>query len=200
MSVSEIISTLATLISIASSAAGLGYWLARQFDKIARQFEKIDMQFEKIDMKFKEVYLRFDKMDIQFKEMERRMERLERGIFSFNELLLKVLEEKDVISRTEAISLMAALQSMIPSSRTKYYTKEVENRLRELLGKDPEKYTLEDIKELERIADIMEDEYMVSGRKELIDYAAKLRVAALVLKVVFVEPKMRKLKEWPLEY
>jgi predicted RND superfamily exporter protein len=191
--VSEIISTLATLISIASSAAGLGYWLARQF-------EKIEMQFEKIDMKFKEVYLRFDKIDIQFKEMERRMERLERGIFSFNELLLKVLEEKDVISRTEAISLMAALQSMIPSSRTKYYTKEVENRLRELLGKDPEKYTLEDIKELERIADIMEDEYMVSGRKELIDYAAKLRVAALVLKVVFVEPKMRKLKEWPLGY
>lgn len=179
MSVSEIISTLAILISIASSAAGLGYWLARQFEKIARQFEKID---------------------IQFKEMERRMERLERGIFSFNELLLKVLEEKDVISRTEAISLMAALQSMIPSSRTKYYTKEVENRLRELLGKDPEKYTLEDIKELERIADIMEDEYMVSGRKELIDYAAKLRVAALVLKVVFVEPKMRKLKEWPLGY
>jgi len=193
LSVSEIISTLATLISIASSAAGLGYWLARQF-------EKIEMQFEKIDMKFKEVYLRFDKIDIQFKEIERRMERLERGIFSFNELLLKVLEEKDVISRTEAISLMAALQSMIPSSRTKYYTKEVENRLRELLGKDPEKYTLEDIKELERIADIMEDEYMVSGRKELIDYAAKLRVAALVLKVVFVEPKMRKLKEWPLEY
>ena len=186
MSVSEIISTLATLISIASSAAGLGYWLARQF--------------EKIDMKFKEVYLRFDKIDIQFKEIERRMERLERGIFSFNELLLKVLEEKDVISRTEAISLMAALQSTIPSSRTKYYTKEVENRLRELLGKDPEKYTLEDIKELERIADIMEDGYMVSGRKELIDYAAKLRVAALVLKVVFVEPKMRKLKEWPLGY
>jgi len=57
---------------------------------------------------------------------------------------------------------------------------------------------MEDIKELEKIADIMEEEYMVSERKELIDFASKLRIAALVLKIVFVEPKMRKLKEWPL--
>jgi|GEM_PF-5175706 len=60
--------------------------------------------------------------------------------------------------------------------------KEVENRLRELLSMNPEKYAMEDIKE---------EEYMVSGRKELIDFASKLRIAALVLKIVFIEPKMR---------
>ena len=127
-----------------------------------------------------------------------RLDRLERGIFSFNELLLKVLEEKGVVSRTEAITLLVALQGMIPGSRSKYYTKEVENRLRELLSKDPDTFTMDDIREFEDIAEIMEKEYMVSGRKELIDYAAKLRIAALVFKIVFVEPKMRKLQEWPL--
>jgi hypothetical protein len=68
--------------------------------------------------------------------------------------------------------------------------KEVENRLRELLSMNPEKYAMEDIKE---------EEYMVSGRKELIDFASKLRIAALILKIVFIEPKMRKLNEWQLE-
>ncbi|MCR6623964.1 MAG: hypothetical protein NDF58_05310 [archaeon YNP-LCB-024-027] len=60
--------------------------------------------------------------------------------------------------------------------------KEVENRLRELLSMNPEKYAMEDIKE---------EEYMVSGRKELIDFASKLKIAALALKIVFIEPKMR---------
>jgi len=111
---------------------------------------------------------------------------------------LKVLEEKGVVSRTEALTLLVALRGMIPGSRSKYYTKEVENRLRELLNKDPDTFTMDDIRELEDIAEIMEKEYTVSGRKELLDYAAKLRIAALVFKIVFVEPKMRKLEEWPL--
>jgi len=111
---------------------------------------------------------------------------------------LKVLEEKGVVSRTEALTLLVALRGMIPGSRSKYYTKEVENRLRELLNKDPDTFTMDDIRELEDIAEIMEKEYMVSGRKELLDYAAKLRIGALVFKIVFVEPKMRKLEEWPL--
>jgi hypothetical protein len=68
--------------------------------------------------------------------------------------------------------------------------KEVENRLRELLSMNPEKYAMEDIKE---------EEYMVSGRKELIDFASKLKIATLVLKIVFIEPKMRELNEWQLE-
>jgi hypothetical protein len=57
---------------------------------------------------------------------------------------------------------------------------------------------MDDIRELEDIAEIMEKEYTVSGRKELLDYAAKLRIGALVFKIVFVEPKMKKLEEWPL--
>jgi hypothetical protein len=51
---------------------------------------------------------------------------------------------------------------------------------------NPEKYAMEDIKE---------EEYMVSGRKELIDFASKLKIAALALKIVFIEPKMRELNE-----
>jgi len=65
-------------------------------------------------------------------------------------------------------------------------------------AKDPDTFTMDDIRELEDIAEIMEKEYTVSGRKELLDYAAKLRIGALVFKIIFVEPKMRKLEEWPL--
>jgi hypothetical protein len=187
----EVISTIVILISIASSAAGLGYWLAKQFGNI-------HIKFKEIDVKFKEIDMRFDEIRMQLRGLEKRIDRLERGIFNFNELLLKVLEAKGVIGKVEAMSLMTTLHTMIPSSGSKYYTKEVEKRLRELLSMDPEKYTMEDIKELEKIADIMEEEYMVSERKELIDFASKLRIAALVLKIVFVEPKIRKLKEWPL--
>jgi transposase-like protein len=37
---------------------------------------------------------------------------------------------------------------------------------------------------------------VTSGRRELLDYAVKLRIGALVIKVVLVEPKTRGLEEW----
>ncbi|AJB41724.1 MULTISPECIES: tropomyosin [Thermofilum] len=146
----------------------------------------------------KSLQAKLGEVDSKIDGVSTRLDKLEKGIFGFNELLLKVLEEKGVVSRTEALTLLVALRGMIPGSRSKYYTKEVENRLRELLNKDPDTFTMDDIRELEDIAEIMEKEYTVSGRKELLDYAAKLRIGALVFKIVFVEPKMRKLQEWPL--
>jgi hypothetical protein len=175
--VDEAISTFVILLSVVSSSASLGYWLARQFGKIDARFQRIELRIDGIEM---------------------RLDRLEKGIYGFNELLLKVLESKGVVSKTEAMMLAAALKGLVPSGRSKYYTKEVENRLREILNRDPDTYTMEDIRELEEIAELMEKEYMVSKERELLDYAAKLRIGALVFKVVFVEPKMRQLEKWPL--
>jgi len=217
--VDDVVSTAVILLSIASSSASLGYWIAKQFGKIDTRFKEVEMRLKGVEARLKEVEARLeahdtrlagletttkslqaklDEVDRKIDGVSTRLDKLEKGIFGFNELLLKVLEEKGVVSRTEALTLLVALKGMIPGSRSKYYTKEVENRLRELLNKDPDTFTMDDIRELEDIAEIMEKEYMVSGRKELLDYAAKLRIGALVFKIVFVEPKMRKLEEWPL--
>ncbi|MEM1523634.1 MAG: hypothetical protein QXU69_11415, partial [Thermofilaceae archaeon] len=79
----------------------------------------------------------------------------------------------------------------LPKSSSKYYTKEVEESLKALLDKDPKEYTLEDVKELERIANLMFEEYRVTRREDLLEYQARLRGAAQVIKIVFVEPKIK---------
>jgi hypothetical protein len=66
-----------------------------------------------------------------------------------------------------------------------------------MLSKDPDSFTMDNVEELIEIARLMEKEYMASGRRELLDYAVKLRIGALVIKVVLVEPKTRGLEEWP---
>jgi transposase-like protein len=63
-----------------------------------------------------------------------------------------------------------------------------------MLSKDPDSFTMDDVEELIEIARLMEKEYMASGRRELLDYAVKLRIGALVIKVVLVEPKTRGLR------
>jgi hypothetical protein len=60
----EVLSTLVILLSVASSSASLGYWLAKQFEKI----------------------------NTKLRAIEARLDELEMGIYRFNELLLKVLE------------------------------------------------------------------------------------------------------------
>jgi urea transporter len=66
--VDEAISTFVILLSVVSSSASLGYWLARQFGKIDARFQRIEMKIDGIEM---------------------RLDRLEKGIYGFNELLLK---------------------------------------------------------------------------------------------------------------
>jgi len=160
MDLYEIISTLAILISIASSSAGLGYWLAKQlgeirgrfegideeFEGIERRFEGIDEEFKKIDERFKKIDEKFERIDERFERIEKRIGDLERGFYGFNELLLRVLEARNVITKVDAVTLAVALNSLIPRSSTKYYTKEVEERLRQLLNKDLESYTMDDIR------------------------------------------------------
>ncbi|MEZ0290287.1 MAG: hypothetical protein ABWJ42_04280 [Sulfolobales archaeon] len=108
----------------------------------------------------------------------------------FNETLVRLLEAKNIITSTEAITLTSLLKTLIPQPLSKYYTREVRDRLLALLNKDLNEYTLEDVRELERIADLMFEEYAMTRRKDLLEYQARLRVFAMIVKILYVEPKI----------
>ncbi|PNV77649.1 MAG: hypothetical protein C0200_05110 [Thermoproteota archaeon] len=114
--------------------------------EIRGRFEGIDEEFKKIDERFKKIDEKFERIDERFERIEKRIGDLERGFYGFNELLLRVLEARNVITKVDAVTLAVALNSLIPRSSTKYYTKEVEERLRQLLNKDLESYTMDDIR------------------------------------------------------
>jgi hypothetical protein len=52
-----------------------------------------------------------------------------------------------------------------------------------------------DVEEFNRIADLMEMEGRESSDKRLVDYAYKLRLFALVVKVIVIYPKIRQVVE-----
>jgi hypothetical protein len=59
--------------------------------------------------------------------------------------------------------------------KSKYYTKEVYERLGELLKMDPDQYTWDHVFELERIAELIMKEAMKSNRRDLAAYVGRLR-------------------------
>jgi hypothetical protein len=67
MSVELLVGFAGTIATIVASAATLGYWLGRKFEKIEMRFKEIDKRFEKYDNKF-------DEIDKKFERLERRME------------------------------------------------------------------------------------------------------------------------------
>jgi len=67
MSVQLLVGFAGTIVTIVASAATLGYWLGRKFEKIEMRFKEIDKRFEKYDNKF-------DEIDKRFERLERRME------------------------------------------------------------------------------------------------------------------------------
>ena len=67
MSVELLVGFASTIAAIVASAATLGYWLGRKFEKIEMMFKEIDKRFEKYDNKF-------DEIDKRFERLERRME------------------------------------------------------------------------------------------------------------------------------
>ncbi|MCC6004475.1 MAG: hypothetical protein LM590_09060 [Thermofilum sp.] len=86
------------------------------------------------------------------------------------------------------------MRAYIPTSASKYYTEEARKRLIGILGKSPDDYTMDDVYELRRIADLMVKEYYESGekREDLLDCAGQLYAASLMMKVLYVKPKLLK--------
>jgi hypothetical protein len=173
----DIVTVLSILIpvlaSILVSVASLAYWLGRKFTLIDERFEKVNERFEKFEREFS-----------SFRDV----------FIQYNEILISLLEARGILSKGEVLALRGFLGSLRPQSASKYYTEEVAKRLDELLAKDPEELTLADLRELDRIADLIWNEGYESGRVDLREYAMKLKLYVMMVKVVFIYPKLRERK------
>ena len=165
----DVAAIITVIVSVATSTASLAYWLGR---------------------KFAEIELRFNSIDNRLARLEERVGRLENVFVQFSEVLITMLEMKNILTQTEAMTLRSLVKTILPIPRTKYYTWEVYERLKQLLDKDPNDYTMADIEEMNQIADLIEKEGTETNRKDLIDYAWKLRFYAMIAKVVFIYPKL----------
>jgi hypothetical protein len=97
------------------------------------------------------------------------------ALVNFSESLLYTLYSKGIMSDSEYKSLQTLVDLSRPPIKTKYYTKEVYERLGELLKMDPDQYTWDHVFELERIAELIMKEAMESDRRDLAAYVGRLR-------------------------
>lgn len=114
------------------------------------------------------------------------------GFYNYQETLVDFLAAKGVITVPEAALLRGSLKSLVPVSKSKYYTEEVRRRLIELLEKDVEEYTWEDVAELEKIANAIYKEYEETGREDLIEYYPKLRMFTAIIRGLLRRKEMEK--------
>ncbi|ADM27382.1 conserved hypothetical protein [Ignisphaera aggregans DSM 17230] len=70
----ELISSLASLVTVVISISSLGYWLGKKFGEINARFREIDMRFKEIDKRFQQIDERFREIDRRFEEVYRRFE------------------------------------------------------------------------------------------------------------------------------
>jgi hypothetical protein len=174
LTIDTIVNILATVASVSVAVAGLGFWLGKKFTEIDYRFKLVDERFSSI---------------------EKEIRTLRDAIIQYNELLLSILESRGVVTRSEAAVLRGYLASLKPSASSKYYTKEVEKRLDELLAKEPEQLTLADVQELNKIGDLIWLEGYERDDEFLREYGMKLKIYATLIKVLFIYPKIAKFKE-----
>jgi hypothetical protein len=181
LTIDTIVNILATVASVSVAVAGLGFWLGKKFTEIDYRFKLVDERFKAINERFSSI--------------EKEIRTLRDAIIQYNELLLSILESRGVVTRSEAAVLRGYLASLKPSASSKYYTKEVEKRLDELLAKEPEQLTLADVQELNKIGDLIWLEGYERDDEFLREYGMKLKIYATLVKVLFIYPKIAKLKE-----
>jgi hypothetical protein len=116
---------------------------------------------------------------VEVADLKLRAASVERALQGFGEALIEFLAAKEVVSEPERVALRGSLAVMLPPARSKYYTEEVRRRLLELLEKDD--VTVEDLRELDRISDLIYKEYLETGREDLIKYYYKLRIYIALL-------------------
>lgn len=198
----DVATIIAVVVSIASSTASLAYWLGGKFTEVESRFSHVDLRLNQIEDRFNRIESRINELENRINggvesrigSIEARIERLENAFTQFSEVLITALETKGIFTSTEALTLRGMVKALLPVPRTKYYTWEVYEKLKQLLDKDPNEYTMADIEQMNEIADLIEKEGFETKRRDLIEYAWKLRYYAMIAKVVFVYPKLRQQK------
>ena len=160
--------TIASVVSsVIVSSASLGYWLGRKFAVI----------------------------DSRFASIESRISNLEKAFMFFSESLLTLLQSRGVLTPSEASITRNYLRALLPVATSKYYTKEVYEKLKKLLDKNPDDLTLDETYELEDIAELMIKEGSETGNRRLIDYAYRLKFYAILVRAVCIFPKIAKAEQ-----
>lgn len=140
------------------------------------------------------IYLHLIFAKIIRNEVRYETSKLRQDIYIYNRTLFDLLYTKGMFTDTEIVAMKELLEYLRPSSSTKYYTKEVEKKLNELLKKNLDEYTWDDIFELYKIAELIEKEWEISNRKELLDYASRLRLFTTILEIRLVKKGVLPLK------
>jgi hypothetical protein len=145
------------------------------------------------------LYVLFTRELQEIKELNERiaerLNRLEWALQNFGSVLLDVLTAKGVTSAAEMKALAGYLKTP-PPARSRYYTEEVRRRLIEILTTVEEgKFTPGDVRELQRIAKLIEKEYEETRREDLIAYYYKLQMLIAMLRGT-----LRAQGKWPPEW
>jgi hypothetical protein len=118
-------------------------------------------------------------LKVEVADLKFRVASVERALQGFGETLIEFLAAKGVVSEPERVALRGFLAAALPPARCKYYTEEVRRRLLEVLERD--EVTVDDLRELDRISDLIYKEYLETGREDLIKYYYKLRTYIALL-------------------
>jgi chromosome segregation ATPase len=175
--------------------------IGKQVDSLREQIGKLESRMGALEDRMGRLEDRVVKLEGQIGDLGGRMDKIEeqlaglgRSFQIYNSTLLKVLSTKGVLTGVEAEALAGYL-SLVPPARSKYYTEEVRQRLIELIKAVREgRYTAADVRELGRIAELMEKEWEETGRRDLLDYYLKLQMLVAILEGILVSRG-----EWPRE-
>ena len=175
--------------------------IGKQVDSLREQIGKLESRMGALEDRMGRLEDRVGKLEGQIGDLGGRMDKIEeqlaglgRSFQIYNSTLLKVLSTKGVLTGVEAEALAGYL-SLVPPARSKYYTEEVRQRLIELIKAVREgRYTAADVRELGRIAELMEKEWEETGRRDLLDYYLKLQMLVAILEGILVSRG-----EWPRE-
>mgnify|MGYP001626289713 CR=1 FL=1 len=128
-------------------------------------------------------------------ELKERVRVMGEVVYNFHDAFINFLSSKNLVSNSEAVLLRGLLKQLSPEARSRYYTPEVRKRLLELLDKDIEAYTWEDVNELRKIAEAILNEYFETKREDLLRYYPKLRTYIAIIEGILMRKQLEKLQE-----
>ncbi|MCU7788027.1 hypothetical protein ODS41_08900 [Pyrobaculum sp. 3827-6] len=144
-----------------------------------------------------ELHGKIDSVKSELGELRRDLKSLADGFYSYQEILIRLLHTKNLITNSEAQVLYGALKALVPTAKSKYYTEEVKKRLEALLSKNLEDYTWDDVAEFEEIAEAIYNEYISTGREDLRKYYPKLRIFIAMIKAILTDKELKQTQPKP---
>jgi len=189
MEVELLVGFASTIATIVASAATLGYWLGRKFEKIEMRFKEIDKRFEKYDNKFDEIDKKFERlerrMEEEFARMREEFTELVRALHThlIEFMALKGLftagERSYLLSEAERIIAAYSLHANPLSPEEAQFILEVLKELREKPAKEI------DISKLDKALEIADKWF----KRDRVYEAAKLWINLYTLRVITLKER-----------